>query len=201
LDVANARVSRRVGVGVGVPPTILPMDASRRVVVLNDIKKSTSATSVDVVMECSAGAGGPSATLYTIPCPDCNNLIQIEFAAACITPMSTMLLFGQSNAAVAGTSLMLDSSQHGTKPLEYKLEMMLLSCGNASKGDQKKAPTIPELLVSFESEVNYECLKYQEDLLEDLQSEQGEQLRNVDYQLYAKENDTKYDRSLLLLCC
>jgi hypothetical protein len=69
--------------------------------------------------------------------------------------------------------------------------MLLLACGNSSKGDQQKVPSIPELLVQFENEVNYECMKYQEDLLEDLQSEQGEQLRNIDYQLYAKENDTK----------
>jgi hypothetical protein len=191
LDVAKARISRRAGSGLGDTITVLSIDASKRVAVLNDIRKTQSAVSVEVVMETSSGASGPPATLYVVPCAECSSLVHVEFAAACVTPMTTLLQFGHSNASLAGASLMLDSSQHGVKPLEQKLEMLLLACGNSSKGDQQKVPSIPELLVQFENEVNYECMKYQEDLLEDLQSEQGEQLRNIDYQLYAKENDTK----------
>lgn len=198
LDLAKAHVSPS---GNTTAVTVLPHDPSKRVALLNDLKNSVGgkagAVSLEVVMEhgaasVSGSVPGPPATLFVVPCAVCNAAIQVEFAAVCATPMATMLLFGHSNASLAGDSLMLDASQHGVKPLEHKLELMLLACGHPNKGDHKKAPSIPELLVQFENEVNYECLKYQEDLLEDLPSVQGDKLRNVDYQLYAKENDTRY---------
>ena len=131
------------------PSVVLARDTSERVSALNELKKTKGALGAEVTLEGGPGGpAGPPAFLYVVPCTTCNESISMEFAAACLTPMSTLLHLGYASSPVGpppcpghvpGSSVM-DSAQHGVRPLEAKLEMLLLASSGVHATEQKKLP-------------------------------------------------------------
>ena len=195
-------------------PLILPSDIIKRNSIINDFRKSATVNSLDIQY-----VPGVSTTMYSVPIALCDEMLCMEFIHLCVTPVSAILALGcsHSNSSnLSNTIIGVETVIHGIKQLDSKLELMLQSqSGPVSREDgvnaryiyvnccvlyttiYKIANSLAQVLHQYEEQLDAELVRYNENLMEDVTPEQGEQFRMINDQLQEKEADTKYN----ILCC
>ena len=104
---------------------LLPSDVIKRNLFINEFKKSSSVHGLEVQV-----APGVSTLMYSIPAVQCAALLNMEFIHLCITPISTVLALGSAHSSTPNMGngvIGAETTIHGIKHLDMKLEMLLLA--------------------------------------------------------------------------